>query len=148
MSLRLPWLVLCIVLCVVLGCSVVVGVSVRNALGYNWGAWLFGCLGLCCLLCYAWCLAVRLSWVFLFVVLCVALGCSVVVGGSICGAWLGYNRVGRLLGCRGLFHWWCLGWAMKRGRTITRFLSLYHPPPPGAAGQAGVLARGPRAMPL
>ena len=62
------------------------------------GAWLFGCLG--CFVFGAWSgypcflqqrgLAVRLSWLVLFVVLCLALDCSVVVSGSICGAWLGY----------------------------------------------------------
>ena len=120
LAVRLSWVLLFVMhwaITGVLGCSVVLAYAVCGALGYNWGAWLFGCLGLCCLWCLVglgWCLAVRLSWVVQFVglgwaitrvlgcsvfvvvsvlVLCLVLGCSVVLSGSICGAWLGYNRV-------------------------------------------------------
>ena len=72
-----------------LGCSVVVGASVCDALG---------------------CLAVRLSWLMLFVLLWAitgVLGCSVVLAYAVCGAWLGL--VGAwLFGCLGWFNLWGL----------------------------------------
>ena len=64
MSRRLPWLVLFVVLCVVLwvvlGCSVALACAVCGAV--DWaagGAWLFGCLGLCCVWFCLWWLGRR-----------------------------------------------------------------------------------------
>ena len=95
LAVRLSWVLLFVMLWAitgVLGCSVVLAYAVCVALGYNWGGWLFGCLGLCCLWCLVglgWCLAVRLSWVVQFVGL----------------GW----AVGGLFGCRGLFNLWVCG---------------------------------------
>ena len=52
LAVRLSWLMLFVVLWAitgVLGCSVVLAYAVCVALGYNWGGWLFGCFGCCCL---------------------------------------------------------------------------------------------------
>ena len=68
--------------------------------------------------------AVRLSWLMLFVVLGWAiagvLGCSVVLAYAVCGAWLGLAvRLSWVVQFVGL------GWAMRRGRAITGVLLLY-----------------------